>query len=734
MRRPASLRSSLLLLAAGSILPLLALSLVLGSLLVRREEDTVRRAAMDRNHTFSTAIDALMRGHIAALRALGSSAWLTRGEVREFGAQAIRVLATQPEWRNIILLSPSGQQLTNTRFAYGTRLPADTNPESLATAVAAGGVVIGNLERGPVSGLWGIPVRLPIVQGGHVRYVLELIVEPGSLSRLMREQGYPGGWTIGLVDRNGQIIARLPERPLGERLPDPTWTQLQRGDEGTFLARTIEGRSSYSAYTRSPLTGWTVGTSIPVAQVGAPLRHAALLFALGALLSLAVAVLFAWRVGRRIAEPIGRIAAAARTLGAGTAPELAAIGRSTRVQEVVDVARALDDAAASIAEREALRQREQEALRAADRAKDEFLAMLGHELRNPLNAITASAHVLRLSKPGADTAARAHAVIDRQARQMTRLVEDLLDVSRLAMRTVTLQREHLDLAALVSQVVATWCAARAVRARRPLPLELAPALVDADRARIEQVIANLLDNAEKFSGPDAPIEIRLRADAGWAVLEVRDEGRGIPADELPHVFELFVQGAQSFERPHGGIGLGLTLVKRLVELHGGSVTADSGGPGLGAAFTIRLPLVAGSAQPSTVRESAQGSPAQRVLIVEDNDDGRAVLEALLALEGHVVRSERSGLAAVHAAEEFAPDIALVDIGLPDIDGYEVARRIRALRQVPAPRLIAVSGYGQPRDQELAYEAGFDLHLVKPVAPDFLHNVFGAMTSRSRAAP
>lgn len=733
MRSPASLRSTLLLLAAGSIVPLLVLSLVLGSLLIRREEDTVRRAAMDRNHTFSTAIDASMRGHIAALRALGSSESLARGDVGAFAAQAIRVLATQPEWRNILLLSPSGQQLTNTRFAYGTKLPADNGRESLATAVASRDVVIGNLGRGPISGLWGLPVRLPIVQDDQVRYVLELIVEPSSLSRLMSEQGYPADWTIGLVDRHGQIIARLPERPPGERLPDATWQQLQHGNEGWIQARTIEGQRSYSAYTRSPLTRWTVGTSIPASQVGAPLRHAALLFALGALLSLALAMLFAWRIGRRIAEPIGRIAAVARALGSGPAPELGSIGRAAHVREVLDVARALDDAAASIAEREALRQREQEALRAADRAKDEFLAMLGHELRNPLSAITASAHVLRLSKPGADTAARAHAVIDRQARQMTRLVEDLLDVSRLAMRKVTLQRDRLDLAALVSQVVGTWCEARTGRSQRPVSIEAAPALVEADRARIEQVIANLLDNAEKFSERDAPIEIRLRADGGWAVLEVRDHGRGIPADELPHVFELFVQGAQSFDRPHGGIGLGLTLVKRLVELHGGSVTAESGGPGQGAAFTIRLPLVAGSALPSADACVAQGSPARRVLIVEDNEDGRAVLEALLALEGHVVRSEASGVAGVQAAEEFAPDIALVDIGLPDIDGYEVARRIRALHQTPSPRLVAVSGYGQPRDQELAYEAGFDLHLVKPVSPDFLQTVFAAMTTRSRAA-
>lgn len=735
MRRTSSLRSTLLLLVAASILPLLLLSLVLGIVLVRHEEDTVRRAAMDRNRTFSTAVDARMRGHIAALRALAASAALERGDVAAFATEALRVLETQPEWRNILLLAPSGQQLTNTRFAYGTKLPMDTDRASLEAAIVSREVTIGDLGRGPITARAGVPVRLPILRDGQLAYVLEFILEPTSLTQLMREQGYPNEWTIGLADSSGQIIARLPERPPGERLPPHTWDRLRTASEGWFLTRTLEGTSSYSAFTRSPFTNWTVGTAIPAAEVKAPLWDAALTFGLGALLSLAIAIAFAWRIGRGLAEPIVRIAAAARALGRSPAPQLGDVRQSARVQEVLDVATAFDEAAASIAEREALRQREQEALRAADQAKDEFLAMLGHELRNPLSAITASAHVLRLSKPGADAAARAHAVIDRQARQMTRLVEDLLDVSRLAMRKVTLQRERTELAGLVSHVVATWRGARAGRAERPLDVRVAPAEADVDRARVEQVITNLLDNAEKFSEPGADISVALEAEAHWAVLKVRDRGQGIPADELPHIFELFVQGKQSFHRPHGGIGLGLTLVKRLVEMHGGIVTAESAGRGQGATFTVRLPLALGAAAaaPQQQQPSERDNAQRRVLIVEDNDDGRAVLEAMLSLEGHTVRSESRGLAGVEAAGEFAPHIALIDIGLPDIDGYEVARRIRALHLPGSPRLIAVSGYGQPRDAELAYEAGFDLHLVKPVSPEFLRNVFAAMSARASAA-
>ena len=369
-------------------------------------------------------------------------------------------------------------------------------------------------------------------------------------------------------------------------------------------------------------------------------------------------------------------------------------------------------------------------MRAADKAKDEFLAMLGHELRNPLSSIVASAHVLRLSKPGTRALTQAHEVIERQARQMARLVEDLLDVSRLAMGKLTLHRERIDLAAVTRRVVTTWLQTRPERAGHT-KCDLVTAWVDADRTRIEQILANLLDNAEKFSGGRGAIQVRVRVGSGNAVLEVEDEGQGISPEDISRIFDLFVQGPQPFDRPQGGIGLGLTLAKRFAEMHGGAISVASPGVGRGAVFTVRLPL-SQEPQAGLVTASDGSQPdRRRVLIVEDNDDGRIMMEAMLTLEGHEVRTAATGERAVSSVVEWHPDIALVDIGLPDIDGYEVARRLRALALSNPPKLIAISGFGQQSDLHRAYEAGFDLHLTKPVSPRFLQDVMGAITSRNQ---
>jgi CheY-like chemotaxis protein/anti-sigma regulatory factor (Ser/Thr protein kinase) len=262
-------------------------------------------------------------------------------------------------------------------------------------------------------------------------------------------------------------------------------------------------------------------------------------------------------------------------------------------------------------------------------------------------------------------------------------------------------------------VLQSWQQARRSRSAR-IQADLASVWVYADRVRMEQVLLNLLDNAEKFSAGGQRIFIQIRAEEGRVILRVRDEGQGIAPEEIPHIFKLFVQGPQSIERPQGGIGLGLTLVQRLAELHGGDVTVFSAGRGQGAAFTVRLPAVEAPEQLPTVGAPVPRPQARRILLVEDNEDGRRMMETMLTLEGHIVRTASTGEAAVQAAIEWRPDIALVDIGLPDFDGHEVARRIRSLTLENPPKLVALSGFGQPGDLHSAYEAGFDLHLTKPV--------------------
>ncbi|MGZ5259903.1 MAG: hybrid sensor histidine kinase/response regulator, partial [Burkholderiales bacterium] len=370
--------------------------------------------------------------------------------------------------------------------------------------------------------------------------------------------------------------------------------------------------------------------------------------------------------------------------------------------------------------------REQAALRAADRAKDEFLAMLGHELRNPLGAITTSAHVLRLAKPGDDMAVKAQAVIERQTRHMTRLVEDLLDVSRVTMGKIELRHEVFDLSELAMRLLPTWEQARQRKHGR-VSIIAEPVWVNADRARIEQVVCNLLDNADKFSPQDKTIRVRIAQEAKQAVLEVTDEGEGIAPEMLERIFGLFVQGPRGPDRSGGGMGVGLALVRRLVEMHGGVVSGASKGPGQGAVFTMRLPAVSKPAGEVVNAETVGvSSNARRILVVEDNEDARGMMHAMLTLEGHSVRTAADGATALEQAETWQPDVVLMDIGLPDMIGYDVARRMRQSRLDGHVKLVAITGYGQAQDERRAYEAGFDLHLTKPVSADLLRNVLSVL--------
>ena len=368
------------------------------------------------------------------------------------------------------------------------------------------------------------------------------------------------------------------------------------------------------------------------------------------------------------------------------------------------------------------------ALEDANRQKDEFLAMLSHELRNPLAAVTSAAQVIKLSNPTDPRVLQARDVIDRQAKQMGRMIEDLLDVSRFAMDKATIKREVFDLADAVRNAAATASAGHRADARRVSVDAASPVWVDGDQARIEQVVANLLDNAFKFSATHA--RASLRREGGEAVLEIADDGEGIAPEFVGRVFEPFVRGAGDSQRKPG-LGLGLAVVKGLAELHGGSVSAESPGRGQGATFTVRLPAAAAPAERPDSAGARKPVRPRRILIVEDNEDTRRMLRGALALEGHQVTEASDGAAGIEAAAQAHPEIAIIDIGLPDIDGYEVARRLR--RGGDATVLVALTGYGQAEDRRRALAAGFHAHLVKPVTPEGLGKVV-AMEPREPSLP
>jgi PAS domain S-box-containing protein len=359
----------------------------------------------------------------------------------------------------------------------------------------------------------------------------------------------------------------------------------------------------------------------------------------------------------------------------------------------------------------------EEELRVADQRKNEFLATLAHELRNPLAPIRNGLEIMRLTHTGGESAERAREMMDRQLQQMVRLIDDLLDLSRISRGKIQLKREPIDLAA------ALRCA---LEVSEPLidgaghELNVsAPAdalLVDGDLTRLSQIFSNLLNNAAKYTNPGGRIWLTVRRTAGEAIVSVRDNGVGVPAAMLPKIFDMFAQVDHSLQRAQGGLGIGLSIARRLAEMHGGSIEARSEGPGAGSEFIVKLPLLEGAPgrreKPAPSQHAARRT-GLRVLVADDNEDAAASLATVLTISGHDVQIARDGREALEAAARFQPQVALLDIGMPHLDGYEVCRRLRGQPDGGRLLIIALTGWGQADDRRRSEEAGFDEHLVKP---------------------
>ncbi len=379
--------------------------------------------------------------------------------------------------------------------------------------------------------------------------------------------------------------------------------------------------------------------------------------------------------------------------------------------------------------------REIEDRQAAERkshAKDEFLAMLGHELRNPLSAISSAASLIGMAGAGPDTVTRAKMIIQRQSQHLSHIVDDLLDLSRAMSGKILLAREPIDVSTLVGSCLETFRATGRTGSYS-LKADLAPGWVVGDPTRLEQIASNLIDNALKYTPVGGTIGITIAEEGDEVVLTVSDSGVGISPELLPHVFDVFVQGAITIDRAQGGLGIGLALVRRLVELHGGSVSARSEGTAAGSTFEIRLPRAVPVQRAPSEYEHGAAAGKPSVLLIEDNDDGREMMATMLDAYGYAVSYAADGVQGVEMASTNTPDVALVDIGLPGIDGYEVARRLRKDPATRGVKLIALTGYGLAEDQRRVLEAGFDLHLVKPVGIDQLLEALGSCDPLAEAA-
>lgn len=366
-------------------------------------------------------------------------------------------------------------------------------------------------------------------------------------------------------------------------------------------------------------------------------------------------------------------------------------------------------------------------------AKDEFMAMLAHELRNPLSAITAAVHVLEAAKGQENATSRARFIIGRQAKHLSRLVDDLLDVGRVVTGKIALDRRALDLCDLVRRTTAVFTEREA---EHRFSVNVAPVWIDGDAVRIEQIVSNIIGNAVKYTPVGGKVSVSLTAEGGEAVLRVQDDGFGITPELLPRIFDLFVQGERTLDRSQGGLGIGLTLVRRLVELHNGTVAVHSEGPNCGSSFTVRLPSVAAVGASGTAGDAPRARASQRrVLIVEDNRDAREMFRMMLELDGHQVLEAEEGLAGLRLLRGEHPDVAFIDVGLPGLDGYEIARRFRCESSGSTGHpvlLVALTGYGTAEALERSRRAGFDHHLIKPVNPEALYRLLTSSGEPARS--
>ncbi len=728
------IRAYLALMVAAILIPVILFSTISLNMLLKAEREAALKGVRETARISLVSIDRELTNSQSTVRMLAISPHLANGDLYGFYGQAR--FSDKAGATSTTLMDEDGQQLINTAVPFGSPLPPPQAVERVRQVLDQGTPQISNLIRGAVSKALMVVVDVPVTTPNGLRYVIAQGFRVEHFKTVLKQVNAPPNWLSGVYDRNGMPIAQLDGGAAvdrGETRPDLR-AAIQNKTSGVIRNASDGNLKLYTVLERSKLSGWTVAVGVPEAEIESAARRALLVWILGLAAAIVCAAIAALFFARRLSHSIRVAARSAHALEYGRdlgPPEVSGVVE-------VDLVQAAIAAAATVVsqekqsrqqaedEREILFEREHQARTMAEqqnRAKDEFLAMLGHELRNPLAAIVNATGVMahKATSPGAIE--RAREVITRQSGHLTRIVDDLLDMGRVHSGKILLERRTLRLDTVVDNYMnALRETPRA--ANHVILADSEPAWVDADPTRLEQIISNLLDNALKYTPAGGTIAVSVLVEDGQALLRVADSGVGIAPELMPYVFDLFVQGARALDRAQGGLGVGLALVRRLAVMHGGGVTVHSSGTGKGSSFVLRLPCVAPPEQLAEARAPAQ-STRQRVLLIEDNDDGREMMAMMLEAQQYQVETAVDGFDGLRQAAALAPDIALVDIGLPGIDGYEVARRMRADPATSFIRLIALTGYGQEDDRVRALNAGFDAHLVKPVEMSRLMEVLEA---------
>jgi signal transduction histidine kinase len=723
-----SLERRMFLVAAASLLPLALLCSAILVLAAREHKERLLTANQQTMQALISAVDSELESAAAALDALAASPRLAQGDFRALHQEARELLQRRATWLNVVVSRASSEQVLNAHLPFDVPLPADPHPMSVREAAEQARPVVSNLIFSKVLNAHAFAVHVPFRRGDEVEYVLSAVIRPESLAKIVHRQRVSELDVISIVDRNHRVVMRSGdhEQWIGRSATGALLTMLQSGRvSGWIPSLTLEGRPVYTTFHVSAFSGWAAISGMPRKVIDGPVLWSYLAIGGSIIISVLLGLIAAAVVGATIVRPMRELEQSALRVGHGDAPVVPA----TSLQEVRRIGSALIEAHAE-RERALLREREARvAAESASRSKDEFLAMLGHELRNPLAAIATATYLLeRHSGELKPSLANAAAIIGRQTRHLGRLTNDLLDAGRIILGKITLSRIRMDLAAAVqSSLDALRNTGQLAHHRVTVTLE--PAWIDADPTRIDQITLNLLTNAIKYTPAGGAITVRVNEQHGQALLHVSDTGLGLESDLLPRVFELFVQGERSIDRAQGGLGIGLTLVRRLAELHGGSATAASAGTDKGATFTVSFPAVRA---PDPILGRGVHSLSTRVLriaLIEDNDDVRSGVRGLLELDGHQVVEAADGPSGIALLRSDADiDIALVDIGLPGMDGFEVARTLRATDQRDL-RLIAMTGYGGQQERARGMAAGFNDYLIKPVEPQELKKVLQQVLER-----